>query len=59
MPHLAFRVDNLDRAIKGQKVILGPFVVDSNLRVVFVLKDGGVFEFMEFKDKTLWMGKKY
>jgi hypothetical protein len=59
MPHLAFRVDNLDKAIKGEKVILGPFVVDSNLRVVFIFKDGAVFEFMEFKDKTLWMGKKY
>ena len=59
LPHLAFKVDDLDAAIKGEKVLLGPFRVDDNLRVVFIYKDGAVFEFMEFKDKSLWMGKKY
>jgi len=28
-------------------VVLGPFYANENLRVVFVLKDGAVFEFME------------
>jgi hypothetical protein len=59
LPHLAFRVPSIKAAIKGEKVILGPFAVDKNLSVVVILNDGAVFEFMEFEDKTLWMGKKY
>lgn len=59
MPHLAFRVSDINKAIRGKKVLLGPFRVDDNLRVVFVWKDGAVFEYMQFKDKTLWMGKRY
>ncbi len=58
LPHFAFKVDSIAKAIKGKKVLLGPFRVDDNLQVVFVEDDGAVFEFMEFKDKTLWMGKK-
>ena len=58
LPHLAFRVDSIPKAIKGKKVLLGPFKVDDNLDVVFVWQDEAVFEYMQFKDKTLWMGKK-
>ena len=47
LPHLAFRVDNLDREIEGEEVILGPFKPNEVLRVVFILKDGVVWEFME------------
>jgi len=49
MPHFAFKVDDLDAAIKGEEVLLGPFDPMEGLRVVFILKDGAVFEFMEFK----------
>jgi len=49
MPHFAFKVDDLDAAIKGEEVILGPFDPMEGLSVVFILKDGAVFEFMEFK----------
>ena len=48
LPHLAFRVDNLQDAIAGEKVVLGPFEALPGLTVVFVEKDGAVFEFMEF-----------
>ncbi len=47
LPHTAFRVDNLDQAIAGENVVLGPFNATETLRVVFILKDGAVFEFME------------
>jgi hypothetical protein len=47
LPHMAFRVDNLEREIEGVEVLLGPFQPTSTLRVVFVLRDGAVFEYME------------
>ena len=48
MAHVAFKTDNLKREIRGAKVLLGPFQPMPGLQVVFVLKDGAVFEFMQF-----------
>src|SRR5215208_3675312 len=47
LPHVAFRVENLDREIEGAEVLLGPFQATETLRVVFIRRDGAVFEFME------------
>ena len=47
LPHVAFRVDDLDQEIEGEEVILGPFNPTEDLRVVFIFKDGLVYEFME------------
>ena len=47
-PHMAFTVDDLDAALAGERVLLGPFRAMEGLRVAFVLKDGAVFEFMQF-----------
>jgi hypothetical protein len=47
LPHVAFRVDSLDEHIEGEDVILGPFNATDTLRVVFIYKDGLVWEFME------------
>ncbi len=51
-PHFAFCVDNLQQAIAGEKVVLGPFEALPGLTVVFVEKDGAVFEFMEYANQT-------
>jgi hypothetical protein len=53
-PHVAFRVDDLDKEIEGEQVILGPFHPNENLRVVFIYKDGLVYEFMESKVGKDW-----
>ena len=53
-PHMAFRVDNLDEAIQGEEVVLGPFDATDTLRVVFILKDGAVYEFMESSAAGHW-----
>ena len=45
--HMAFRVDDLDAELEGEEVLLGPFSPRQGLRVVFIRKDGAVFEFME------------
>jgi hypothetical protein len=47
LPHVAFRVESLEREIEGNEVLLGPFHATDTLRVVFVRKDGAIFEFME------------
>ncbi len=48
MGHIAFKTDSLKREMRGQKVILGPFQPMPGLQVVFILRDGAVFEFMQF-----------
>jgi hypothetical protein len=53
-PHVAFRVDDLDKEIEGEQVILGPFQPNENLRVVFIYKEGLVYEFMESKVGKDW-----
>jgi len=54
LPHVAFRVDNLDQAAAGAEIALGPFNATDTLRVVFVLQDGAVFEFMESSEPGHW-----
>ena len=54
LPHIAFRVDNLEEAMADTEVLLGPFNPRDTLRVVFVLKDGAVFEFMENAEDGQW-----
>ena len=48
MPHVAYRVDSIQEAAKGMKVLLEPF--DAGLAVVgfYETSDGGVVEFMEY-----------
>ena len=54
LPHVAFRVDDLDKEIEGEQVILGPFDATESLRVVFIFKDGLVYEFMESSAGKDW-----
>jgi hypothetical protein len=51
-PHMAFEVDDLDSALDGEQVLLGPFRAMEGLRVAFVLKDGAVFEYMQFDGQS-------
>ena len=54
LPHVAFRVDNLEKEIGDAQVLLGPFKPTAALRVVFILKDGAVFELMENAEDGNW-----
>ncbi len=54
MPHMAFRVDNLEREMEGAEILLGPFHPTDTVRVVFVMKDGAVLEFMENAAEGHW-----
>lgn len=53
-PHLAFRVDDLDKEIEGAEVLLGPFKPNEHLRVVFIYRDGVTWEFMESNAGKDW-----
>ncbi|SRR5581483_3951707 len=54
LPHVAFRVENLDTEAAQGEILLGPFHATDTLRVVFVLIDGAVFEFMESSVPGHW-----
>lgn len=49
--HVAFEVEDLDRALKGQKVIIEPNSPSEGLTVAFIEVNGAPIELMEFKDK--------
>jgi hypothetical protein len=48
MPHIAFKTDDLRREIEGLEIIAPPFKPMADLTVVFVMKDGALFEFMQW-----------
>ena len=52
LPHVAYRVDDIHEAIKGENVILEPFQPSPNLTVAFMLKDGAVIENMQFENDS-------
>ncbi len=55
-PHMAFAVDDLEAEIAGERVLLGPFRAMEGLRVAFILRDGAVFEFMQFDAPSAFDG---
>ena len=52
LPHIAYRVDDIHEAIKGENVILEPFQPSPNFTVAFMLKDGAVIEYMQFENES-------
>ncbi|HJW73938.1 MAG TPA: hypothetical protein VJ486_14025 [Geothrix sp.] len=47
-PHLAFEVEDLDRALAGQKVLIQPNSPSEGVRVAFIEQDGEPVELLEF-----------
>jgi hypothetical protein len=47
VPHVAFKVDDLDRAIEGRNLIHGPDEPLEGFRVAFVEEGGAPIEFIE------------
>ena len=45
--HLAYKVDDLDAELKGQKILIEPFTPMPGVRVAFVLHEGVPVEFMQ------------
>lgn len=57
LPHIAYRVDDLEAATGGEEVILGPFEPGDFGRVVFILEDGVVVEYLEYSRLDTWFGQ--
>lgn len=48
VPHVAFEVDDLEAALKGQQVIIEPNSPSEGVMVAFVVCDGAPVEFLQF-----------
>jgi len=48
VPHVAFRVQNLDEALEGREVIIQPTSPAPGIRVAFIVDDGAPIELLEF-----------
>jgi hypothetical protein len=57
LPHVAYRVDDLQAAIRGEEVIFGPFEPGDFGTVVFIHKDGAVVEYLQYTDLNRWFGQ--
>ena len=57
-PHIAFKVDDLDLAIKGKEVILEPYEPFSGFKVAMIAEQGAPIEFIEtnLSEEEIWYG---
>jgi len=51
VPHVAFRVDDLEAELKGKNVLIEPNSPSKGIRVAFIVHNGAPIEFMEIKKK--------
>jgi hypothetical protein len=56
VPHIAFKVNSIDEAIKGKKVLLEPYFPLEGFRVAMVEIEGAPVEFIEteLSDEDIW-----
>jgi hypothetical protein len=50
LPHVAYRVDDLEAAAAGMEVLLEPFDVGPRVVGFYRTDDGAVIEFVKYKD---------
>ena len=53
VPHVAFVVDDLKKAIKGKNLIIEPNSPSKGLVVAFIEENGAPVELMEYKDESI------
>lgn len=60
-PHVAYKVDSLDEAIKGKHVLLEPYFPLKNFRVAIVEEHGAIIEFIEtsLTEEEIWDETKH
>jgi hypothetical protein len=51
VPHLAFVVDNLEKALDGKEILSGISTPSDGVRVAMILNNGAPIELMEFPEK--------
>ena len=48
VPHVAFRVDDLEAALEGKEILIEPNSPSDGVRVAFIVDDGAPIEFLEY-----------
>jgi len=51
VPHLAFEVDDLERALDGKEILSAPASPSEGVRVAMILHDGAPIELLQFEKK--------
>jgi len=49
MPHISWAVDDLDKAIEGKEMVVGPLSVGQGIRIAYFMMDGALIEYLEIK----------
>lgn len=49
VPHVAFKVDNLERELEGKDVLIEPNSPSPGVTVAFIVSDGAPVELLEFE----------
>ncbi len=49
IPHVAFRVEDLEAELKGKEVLIEPNSPSDGVRVAFIVHNGAPIEFIEIK----------
>lgn len=50
VPHVAFQVDDLERELEGEEILIAPNSPSPGIRVAFIVHDGAPIEFLEQSD---------
>jgi len=50
IPHVAFKVDDLNAELKGKEILIEPNSPSEGVRVAFIIENGTPVEFIEFDD---------
>ena len=48
--HIAFEVDDLQKAIEGKDILVQPKTLPSGVRIAFIVEGGAPIEFMQLSD---------
>ena len=51
VPHVAFKVDDLEAEIRGKEMLIEPNSPSEGVRVAFIVENGAPIEFLEFLDE--------
>jgi hypothetical protein len=55
--HVAFKVDRLEEHLDEGEIIIEPFQAGDMAKVVFILKEGLLIEYMEYINDGSWFGE--
>jgi len=49
--HVAFQVDDLERELEGQEILIAPNSPSPGIRVAFIVHNGAPIEFLEIAEE--------